>query len=55
MKITYNSAYVQTEMFSFTLAQQAIIMYLYLKFVPTSKKSLCRIPNIKVQAVNFCQ
>jgi len=30
MKNAYNSAYVQTEMFNFTFAQQAIIMYVYL-------------------------
>jgi len=30
MKITYNSAYVQIEMFNCTFAQQAIIVYGYL-------------------------
>jgi len=33
MKIAYNCAYVQIEMFTFTFAQQAIIVYV---FVPTS-------------------
>jgi len=50
MKIAYNSAYVQIETFNFTLAQQAIIVYVY---VPTSKKLLCRMPNIKAQADYF--
>jgi len=30
MKIVYNYAYVQIETFSFTFAQQAIIVYVYL-------------------------
>jgi len=30
MEIAYNSAHVQIEMFNFTFAQQAIIVYLYL-------------------------
>jgi len=31
MKIAYNSAYVQIEMFNFTFDQQAIIVYVYLR------------------------
>jgi len=30
MKVAYNSAYIQIETFSFTFAQQAIIVYVYL-------------------------
>jgi len=30
MKIAYNSAYIQIEMFNSTFAQQAIIVYVYL-------------------------
>jgi len=30
MKIAYNSAYSQIEMFNFTFTQQAIIVYVYL-------------------------
>jgi len=30
MKIAYNSAYIQKEMYNFTFAQQAIIVYVYL-------------------------
>ena len=30
MKIVYNSAYIQIEMFNFTFDQQAIIVYVYL-------------------------
>jgi len=29
-QIAYNSAYIQIEMFNFTFAQQAIIVYVYL-------------------------
>jgi len=47
MKIVHSSAYVQTETFTFTFAQQAIIVYFI--FVPTFKKSLCRRTNINVQ------
>jgi len=52
MKIAYNSAYVQIKTFSFTFTQQAIIVFMSV-FVPTSKKSLCQMPNIKVQANYF--
>jgi len=55
MKIAYISAYVQIETFNFTFAQQAIIVYVYCVFVPTSKKSLCQTPNIMVEAGYFCQ
>jgi len=30
MKIDYNSAYIQTETFTFIFTQQAIIVYVYL-------------------------
>jgi len=43
MKIVYNSAYIQIEMFNFTFAKQAITVYVYLCFslqeiaMPTAK------------------
>ena len=51
MKIFYNPAYVQRETLNFIFARRAVIVYFI--FVPTSMKSLCRMPNINVQADYF--
>jgi len=37
MKIAYNSTYVQIETFSFTFAQQSIIVYVYLFQLPRNR------------------
>ena len=50
MKIAYNSAYIQVETVNFTITLHAVIVYFS---VPTSKKSLCRTPNISVQGDYF--
>jgi len=41
MKIAYNSAYVQIETFNFTIAQQAIIVFVY----PCSNSQEIAMPN----------
>jgi len=51
MKIAYKSAYVQTETFNFTFAQQAIIVYVYL--CSNFQEIASRMPNIKVKADYF--
>jgi len=51
MKIARNYAYLQIEILNFTFVWQAVIVYFY--FVPTSKISLCRMPNINLQADYF--
>jgi len=47
MKIASNSAYVQIEMFNFTLPSKPLLCISI--FVPTSKTSLCQMPDINVQ------
>jgi len=50
-KIAYNSAYAQTEMFNFTLAQQDLIVYVNL--CSNFQEIAPGMPNNKVQA-DYC-
>jgi len=51
MKNAYNSAYVQIETLNFIFTRKPLLSSFI--FVPTSKKSICRTPNINLQADYF--
>jgi len=54
MKIAYNSAYVQIEMFNFTFAKQAFIVYFYrAKQARSRQRSIIAI-GTTLPHVTFC-